>query len=219
MPFYLRYASGHDFSRAANISINMRASAPEGCYFGIRQYADDAVPAKTSARESVLTVVFPSMEKLMKRLLAIFLCILFPAVAIAGDNGYKVVYDGGSVPGIKAGTDIKLYIEGDKIRIVKSKEDLIIIPASAITEISYGQDVHRRVGAAIGVGVFTLGIGALMALSKSKKHFVGLTWDDGGKKGGFAFQADKNDYRGLVAGLEGITGKKAVDSTTMNVKN
>jgi hypothetical protein len=159
------------------------------------------------------------MEKWMKRLLAIFLCILFPAAAIAGDNGYKVVYDGGSVPGIKAGTDIKLYIEGDKIRIVKGGEDLIILPASAVTEISYGQDVHRRVGAAIGVGVFTLGVGALMALTKSKKHFIGLTWDDGGKKGGFAFQADKNDYRGLVAGLEGITGKKAVDSTTMNVKN
>jgi hypothetical protein len=56
-------------------------------------------------------------------------------------------------------------------------------------------------------------------LTKSKKHFVGLTWDDGGKKGGLAFQADKNDYRGLLAGLEGITGKKAVDSDTMTVKN
>jgi hypothetical protein len=58
-----------------------------------------------------------------------------------------------------------------------------------------------------------------MALSKSKKHFVGLTWDDGGKKGGIAFQADKNDYRGLLAGLEGITGKKAVDSDAMTVRN
>ena len=58
-----------------------------------------------------------------------------------------------------------------------------------------------------------------MALSKSKKHFIGLTWDDSGKKGGLAFQADKNDYRGLLAGLEGITGKKAVDSETMTVKN
>ena len=155
----------------------------------------------------------------MKKLLALFLCVLFPVAAFAGDNGYKIDYDGGSVPGVKAGAEVKLYIEGDKIRIVKGKADLAIIPASAITEISYGQDVHRRVGAAIGVGVFTLGIGALMALSKSKKHFIGLTWDDGSKKGGFAFQADKNDYRGLLAGLEGITGKKAVDSATMTVKN
>ena len=61
---------------------------------------------------------------------------------------------------------------------------LATIPASAITEISYGQDVHRRVGAAIGLAVVSFGIGALMLLSKSKKHYVGITWVDGDKKGG-----------------------------------
>jgi hypothetical protein len=75
------------------------------------------------------------------------------------------------------------------------------------------------VGAAIGAAVVSFGIGALLALSKSKKHFVGLTWDNGGQKGGLAFQADKSDYRGLLAGLEGVTGKKAVDSDAMTVKN
>jgi hypothetical protein len=44
--------------------------------------------------------------------------------------------------------------------------------------------------AAIGLAVVSLGIGALMALTKSKKHFVGLTWADGDKKGGFAMQCD-----------------------------
>ena len=83
--------------------------------------------------------------------------------------------------------------------------------------ISYGQDVHRRIGAAIGIDVVTLGIGALMALTKSKKHYIGLTWDDAGKKGGAAFQVDKKNYRGVLAGL-GITGKKAVNSDTMAVK-
>ena len=32
-------------------------------------------------------------------------------------------------------------------------------------------------------------------------------------------QCDKNDYRGILAGLEGVSGKKAVDSETMTVKN
>jgi hypothetical protein len=155
----------------------------------------------------------------MQKLIAVFLCITFPALALAGDSGYRIGYDGGSIQNLKAGTEMKLYIDGANVRLVKDKNDLIVIPAAAITEISYGQDVHRRVGAAIGIGVFTLGIGALMALSKSKKHFVGITWDDGGKKGGLAFQADKSDYRGLLAGLEGVTGKKAVDSDAMTVKN
>lgn len=155
----------------------------------------------------------------MKKLIAFLLCVVFPVSALARDNGYKIGYDGGSISDVKSGASVRLYIDGSSIRVAKDGKDLAVIPAAAITEISYGQDVHRRVGAAIGVGVFTLGLGALMALSKSKKHFVGLTWDDAGKKGGFAFQADKNDYRGILAGLEGVTGKKAVDSDTMNVKN
>jgi hypothetical protein len=116
---------------------------------------------------------------------------------------------------------MRLVIDGPNIRVVsvKDQKELAVIPAASITEISYGQDVHRRVGAAIGLAVFSFGLGALLALSKSKKHFIGLTWNDGGKKGGFAFQADKNDYRGLLTGLEGVTGKKAVDSDAMNVKN
>ena len=56
-------------------------------------------------------------------------------------------------------------------------------------------------------------------LTKSKKHFIGITYADGDKKGGFAMQCEKNDYRGVLNGLEGITGKKAVDSDAMSVKN
>jgi hypothetical protein len=155
----------------------------------------------------------------LNKLLAILLCVLFPISAIAGDNGYKIVYDGGSLPNAKAGTDMRLYIDGSNIRIKSGGSEVVVIPAASVTDISYGQDVHRRVGAAIGVATVTLGLGALLALSKSKKHFVGITWDNNGQKGGIAFQAEKNDYRGLLTGLEGITSKKAVDSETLTVKN
>jgi len=155
----------------------------------------------------------------MKNLLALVLCLTIPLSVLAGDNAYKVTYDGGSIPDTKAGTGMKLFIDANQVRLVKDNANVVTIPASSVTEISYGQDVHRRVGAAIGLAVVSFGIGALMALTKSKKHFVGLTWADGDKKGGFAMQCDKNDYRGVLAGLEGITGKKAVDSDAMTVKN
>jgi hypothetical protein len=32
-------------------------------------------------------------------------------------------------------------------------------------------------------------------------------------------QCDKSDYRGILAALEGLSGKKAVDSEAMTVKN
>jgi len=155
----------------------------------------------------------------MRCLVAVILCLTIPLLTWAGENSYKVTYDGGSLTTIKAGEGAKLYIEANQIRMVKDNNDVLTVPASAITEISYGQDVHRRVGAAIGLAVVSLGIGGLMALTKSKKHYVGLTWADGDNKGGFAMQCDKNDYRGVLAGLEGVTGKKAVNSDTMSVKN
>jgi hypothetical protein len=154
----------------------------------------------------------------MKRLIAAILSIVFPVALIAGDNAYHVTYDGGSLSE-KSGAGLKMYISANQVRLVRDKQDVVVIPASAITEISYGQDVHRRVGTAVAVGIFTLGLGALTALSKSKKHFVGLTWANGDQKGGFAMQCDKNEYRGVLAGLEGITGKKAVNSEIMGVKN
>src|SRR5260370_30839431 len=115
-------------------------------------------------------------------------------MVFASDNGYKVKYDGGPIPDAKAGTDMKLVIDSNQVRLLRDKGEVITIPASAITEISYGQDVHRRIGAAIGLAVISLGIGALMALTKSKKHFVGLTWADGHKKDGCAEQVGMHYY-------------------------
>jgi hypothetical protein len=155
----------------------------------------------------------------VKTTIVLLLCALIPITAIAADTGYNVKYDGGSVTNVKAGNGVRLFIEGNQIRIAKDKADVATIPVSSVTEISYGQDVHRRVGTAVAVAVFTFGVGALTALSKSKKHFIGLTWANGDAKGGFAMQCDKNDYRGILAGLEGVTGKKAVDSDALNVKN
>ncbi len=156
----------------------------------------------------------------MRLILSLLLCLSLSYSVVASDNsGYKLKYDGGSVIDLKTGAEVRLLLGDSRIRFLKKDQEVLALPASAITEISYGQDVHRRVGAAIGLAAVSLGLGALMALSKSKKHFIGLTWNDDGKKGGIAFQADKNDYRGVLAGLEGVTGKKAVDSDTMTVKN
>ena len=153
---------------------------------------------------------------LSRRLLALFLCISFTNAAsvAAVSSGYTVKYSGGSVGSAKSGEDLKLLIADDAIhfRTKKNAPDILAIPASAVTEVSYGQEVHRRIGTAVGLAVISLGVGALVAFSKSKKHYIGLTWDDGGKKGGLVIQAEKDEYRGILTALEGITGKKAVDT-------
>lgn len=141
--------------------------------------------------------------------------LFVPALAADKQTSYDVQYSGGSLPDIKTGDDLKLFLDPSQITIVRKhqKEAALIIKTGTVTEVSYGQEVHRRVGTAVGVGVVTLGIGGLIALSHSKKHYVGLVWDAGeSKKGGIVVQADKNEFRGILAGLEGITGKKAVNT-------
>jgi hypothetical protein len=159
------------------------------------------------------------VKKMFVSFISAVLCFVSPLSTFAGENGYKVTYDGGSVADVKVGVGVRLVFDSKEIRLVKDKAEVIVIPASAVTEISYGQDVHRRVGAAIGLAIVSFGIGGLMALTKSKKHYIGITWATGDTKGGFAMQCDKTDYRGILAGLEGVTGKKAVNSEPMTVKN
>ena len=152
----------------------------------------------------------------IQQAIALVVCAVFADVSIAAESqaSYTVKYSGGSLPTVKGGEDLKLFIDQDRIRLNKNKTESISIPPSnAVTEISYGQEVHRRIGTAAGLAVVSLGIGALVAFSKSKKHYVGIVWDGGdGKKGGVVLQADKNEYRGLIAGLEGVSGKKAIDT-------
>jgi hypothetical protein len=115
--------------------------------------------------------------RLVTPALALLLCFTIPfaSVTVAKDNGYSVMYDGGSLPDLKAGKKLTMYIEASQIRIMDGKTLVTTLVPSSVTEISYGQDVHRRVGAAIVLAVVSFGIGALMALTKSKKHYVGRT--------------------------------------------
>jgi hypothetical protein len=69
-------------------------------------------------------------------LVAILLCVAVPFTSFAAD-GYKVAHDGGSIPEVKTGSELRLFIEQDRIRLMTKKAEVISIPTSAITEISY----------------------------------------------------------------------------------
>jgi hypothetical protein len=87
----------------------------------------------------------------MRCIFALLLCIAIPSVVFAADaqSGYKVTYDGGSLADTKVGSGLKLVINSSTVTFLQDKSERVNIPASAITEISYGQDVHRRVGTAV----------------------------------------------------------------------
>jgi hypothetical protein len=142
---------------------------------------------------------------------------LLVSTATAANVILGMKYEGGTLP-LSVHNKVKIELAPDSINVGQGKQ-VFDIPIKNITEVNYGQEVHRRVGEAIALGVATAGIGAIAAAFKTKKHYVGVVWTDNvaangetPKKGGVVFKVGKGDYRGLVAALEGATGLKAVNA-------
>jgi hypothetical protein len=150
---------------------------------------------------------------MLKKLIAIVLCLPLsglPLFAYGQGNTFdKVRYNGGSLQ-----TSVKPDEWGNKLTVTSDEIDLalkdgqkVAILPSQVTSISYGQEAHRNVGTAIGLAVFSLGIGALSALHKTKLHYIGINYNDkDGKKQGLLLQGDKNNFRAIIVALQGVTG-------------
>lgn len=147
----------------------------------------------------------------MKKLIVVSLVICLPVVMLAQEGNVfnKVRYNGGSISTkVKPDEwDNKLTVSSDAITLILKDNQNISIPPKQVTSISYGQEAHRRVGTAIALAVFSLGIGALSALHKTKLHYIGINYDDkDGKKQGLLLQGDKSNYRAIIVALAGVTG-------------
>jgi hypothetical protein len=150
---------------------------------------------------------------MLKKLIAVVLCLplsSLPLFAYGQGNTFdKVRYNGGSVQTTVKPDEWgnKLTVTADEINLALKDGQKIAILPSQVTSISYGQEAHRNVGTAIGLAVFSLGIGALSALHKTKLHYIGINYNDkDGKKQGLLLQGDKNNFRAIIVALQGVTG-------------
>jgi hypothetical protein len=159
------------------------------------------------------------MAKVIRCFFAVALSMLLalPVPAMESDGSYDVTYAGGSIPGVKQGDHMDFCFTKKGIVLMRNMNILETIPVKAITAISYGQDGHFRAlsGTLIGLtaGVLTLGLATPIMIpimmSRSKKHYVALSWNDGKDlEGGVALRVDKNDFRGLLAALSGVSGHR-----------
>jgi hypothetical protein len=55
-------------------------------------------------------------------------------VSLASEPGYKLKYDGGSVADMKAGKELRLLLDGSRIRLIDDGAEILSLPPSAITE-------------------------------------------------------------------------------------
>jgi hypothetical protein len=155
----------------------------------------------------------------MKIWIAVLLCITIPIVVLASDGSYKITFDGGSVQDARPGVEAKLYIDGDQIRLAQKGQYVLSIPASFVNGVGYGQNVHRRIGAPVPANLVNVVLDTFMAVSKSKRDYIGLTWTEGNKERSLSMLCDKNEYSGVLARLEEVTGKQAVNWDATTVEN
>ena len=118
------------------------------------------------------------------------------AAAWAGPRGGKVEYVGGTVAKLAAGPKGRLITVNDRYLIYESKKVHYLVPWESINLLEYGQKVGRRVAMAVLIS-------PLLALSKSRKHFLTIGFlDADGRQQALVFRVDKSDVRALLVALE-----------------
>jgi hypothetical protein len=146
--------------------------------------------------------------------LGCFLAMALPGAGLARESknaaaaNYPANYEGGTLP--FGHSKVKATLGADEVILVQHGHR-IAVPANSITDIDCAIGVHRRLGAAV------LDVVPYMHLGESEHHYVGVTWMNsatGAKspKVEVLFRLNKSEYGAFLAGLERLTGKKAVDT-------
>jgi hypothetical protein len=144
----------------------------------------------------------------MRRLLTLFLCCAL--VANAQGNSFKRVrYNGGSVASKVDPKEWKntLTVTSEMITLRLKDGQGVDIPAKQVTSLSYGQEAHRRVGTMVALAILIAPVALFGLLHKTRLHFIGIQYaTPDGKSAGILLQGDKDNYRGMLVALQGVTG-------------
>ncbi|MFY9572136.1 MAG: hypothetical protein WAV20_12115 [Blastocatellia bacterium] len=140
--------------------------------------------------------------------LSVVLCISILSYG-QGNTFKRIRYQGGSVATtVKPDDwDNTLTVTSEEITLKLKDGKTQKVDPKRVTGLSYGQEAHRRVGTMIALAVLVAPLALFGLFHKTRKHYIGMEWqDEGDKKGGVLMQADKDNYRGVLMALRGVTG-------------
>ena len=93
-----------------------------------------------------------------------------------------------------------LVLDNDTIRLVKKNGvEYFSLATTSVTDMFYSRVSGRRIKTAIFVS-------PLLLLTKGRKHYVTLTFDDPVASGAVELKLDKKNYVGILRSLEQVTG-------------
>ena len=138
--------------------------------------------------------------------LRFLVCLLAASLAVAPARaepvGARVEYVGGTLSALSANTEGRLRTTDPRYLSVAARGTEIRIPYEDINLLEYGQNASRRY-------VLALTISPILLLSKSRRHFLTIGYQDPeGRQQALVFRVHKDDLRPLLASLEARTGRK-----------
>ena len=114
----------------------------------------------------------------------------------------RAEYIGGTAVQFSAGASGAIEVSDSRYFAFYAKKSQVRVAYDRINLIEYGQQVDRRVALAVVIS-------PLMLLSKKRKHFLTLGYEDeAGQQQALVFRVDKEDVRATLVSLEARTGLK-----------
>lgn len=145
-------------------------------------------------------IAFAWSDERVKPYLLVFL-VLSPLLQ-AGDIGSRVLYVGGTVPGVRNKSDARIdLLQDDAIQLIASGRSFLI-PYKDVNTLEYGLRVSRRYVEAVLIS-------PLFLVAKKKTHFLTIGYtDEDGKQQAMVLQVGKEEIRPLLVSLEARTGRR-----------
>ncbi|MCL6505421.1 MAG: hypothetical protein K6T59_00185 [Bryobacteraceae bacterium] len=138
----------------------------------------------------------------LRRFACLFAACLAVARAWAAPAGARVEYVGGTLSALATNTEGRLRTTDPHFLLLAAKGAELRIPYEDINLLEYGQNASRRY-------VLALTISPILLLSKSRRHFLTIGYQDPeGRQQALVFRVHKDDLRPLLASLEARTGRK-----------
>jgi hypothetical protein len=142
----------------------------------------------------------PCSDKGVKRYLLVLL-VLSPLLQ-AGDTGTRVLYVGGTVPGVHNKSGVRIDLQQDDAIRLSTGANSFQVPYKDVNTLEYGLRVSRRYVEAVLIS-------PLFLVAKKKTHFLTIGYTDPeGRQQAIILQVGKEEIRPLLVSLEARTGRR-----------
>lgn len=136
----------------------------------------------------------------MKRYLLVLL-VLSPLLQ-AGDIGSRVLYVGGTIPGVHNRSSVRIDLQQDDAIRLSAGSSSFQVPYKNVNTLEYGLRVSRRYVEAVLIS-------PLFLVAKKKTHFLTIGYTDPeGNQQAIVLQVGKEEIRPLLVSLEARTGRR-----------